>query len=313
MAAMQEMQEQRPGPRLPLWVLVAVLLAPQGAGAIPRHSKFRVARSGAIELIANPALRLNVKGGAMKEGDPLILWPCSAQKHELFDMADGVIKLRTNPVLCLNAEGGPNIGARIVTWPCAHRGTTDPNEEFSLGRDGRIRLRTHPNLCINVKGGAITMGAEIVLWACTEGDNSTNDKFVYQDGLFQLQANQDFHLNCAGGDVTNTSSLVLWRCEPSLHEIFEFTFPESRIRMKHKPEMCVNAEGGLGPGARLIIWPCQPEVQFNERFVYDKEREVIHPMAIPTLAFNVKGGNVANGGEIILWTVDEPDLGPSEL
>jgi len=289
-------------------LLLLVAVWPELATGTPKHSKFSVTKSGVIELVENRQLRINAKGGAMAKGDPLILWPCSAQSHEIFDLAEGVIKLRTNPLLCLNAEGGANAGARIITWPCSHRGSPEAHEEFRFGEDGRIRLREHPDMCINVKGGLVELGAQLILWPCGHDASHTHDVFVYQDGVIQLEANRDYHLNAQGGDVTNSVPVALWRCEPSRHEAFEFTFPDNRMRLKHQPDMCVNAEGGLGPGSRLILWPCAAEPAVNERFVYDREQQVIHPQAVRTLAFNVKAGNMQNGGEIILWTTDEPEL-----
>lgn len=274
---------------------------------MPGHSKFKVARSGVIELVDNPQLRINVKGGAMNKGDRLILWPCSPHDHELWDVEDYVIKLRGSP-LCLNAEGGARPGARIVTWPCSHRGVTEPHEEWTFDEDGRIRLVEHPEFCISVRGGLVEVGANLILWKCGNDPGHAHDIFVNTGGLIQLKANRDFHLNAQGGDLLNSALVVLWKCTPAKHEIFEFTWPDNRMRLKHKPEMCVNAEGGLGQGNFLIVWPCHEEPEVNERFVYDRERQVIHPQVIPTLAFNVKGGNTQNGGELILWTTDEAEL-----
>lgn len=292
--------------RLPC--ILAILTRLQPVAALPRHSRWTVARSGVVELVANPELRLNVKGGGLEKGDPLILWPCSAQSHEVWDVDRGAIKLRQNPLLCLNAEGGARSGARIITWPCSHMGTPEPNEEFLLGQDGRIRLIDHPSLCISVKGGLVELGAGLVLGKCGKLASHTHDVFVHHDGVLQLKADRAFHFNAMGGDLLNSSPVVLWKCEPAMHEVFEFTWPDNRIRLKQKPEMCVNAEGGLGQGNRLIIWPCAPISEVNERFVYDKERQVIHPQAVRTLAFNVKGGDLQNGGEIVLWTTDESEL-----
>merc|ERR1712217_309627 len=154
----------------------------------------------------------------------------------------------------------------------------------------------------------IQLGAELVLWPCGAEPNHKHDVFVYKDGLIQLKSDPDYHFNAQGGDVTSSVPVVLWRCEPSKHEVFEFTYPDNRMRLKHKSEMCVNAEGGLAQGSRLIVWPCAPEVDVNERFIYDETNQVISPQAIRTLAYNVKGGNVQNGGEVILWTTDEAEV-----
>lgn len=287
--------------------IASLALLHEGARAVPRHSKFKVSKTGEIELAAHPQLRINVQGGHMSEGDPLVLWPCSAQNHELFDFVDGVIKLRANPSLCLNAEAGPNVGAKIVTWPCAHRGVYEGHEGFTFGKDGRIRLTEHPDKCINVKEGRLAASSEVVLWKCETDDNHMHDRFTYQDGVIRLMARRDLHLNVQGGDLVNSAPVIVWSCNPGLHEVFEFVYPENRIRLKHKPEMCVNAEGGLTLGARLVIWPCHAVPAPHEKFVYDTERQVIHPQMVSTVSWNVKGGNMQNGGEIILWLTDEKE------
>lgn len=301
---MESPQRLRPLPPW-RWVLAAAALRFEGAGGVPAHSKFQVTPAGVIELLENPQLRLNSKGGKMEEGDQIVLWPCAAQNHEIFDFAGGLVKLRANPLFCLNAQGGTNLGAKIVTWPCSHRGFPEEHEGFEFGKDGRIRLKKHPDKCITVKEGRLELGTEVVLWKCGQTNAHTHDRFVYKDGLIQLEANRDYHLNLYGGDVTTSAPVVLWTCAPGPHEIFEFTFPDNRIRLKHKPELCLNAEGGLAQGSRLVLWPCHAEAEPHEKFVYDKVRQVIHSQYISTLAFNVKGGTIQSGAEIILWTTDE--------
>lgn len=294
-----------PAPVLPLLLVVALT---EPSGAVPRHSQWKVAKTGEIELAENPKLRLNVQGGEIKEGAPLILWPCSAGNNEIFDFADnGLIKLRANPEYCLNAEGGAVDGAKIITWPCAQSGVPNPNEAFEHGKDKRIRLREHPDKCINVKESHIAHGTELVVWSCGTEDNHTHDKFVLKDGLIQLEADRDFHLNVAGGDVENSSSVVIWNCAPGLHELFMFTYPENRLRMKYEPDMCVNAEGGIARGHRLVIWPCHHEAVAHERFVYDEAQQLILAEDAKTLSFNVKGAQMEGGGEIILWSLEETE------
>lgn len=294
---------------LPLWTLAAAVLQLRGVSGIPRHARFNVDEEmGVIEALANPQLRLNAKGGDIKEGDPIVLWPCTAHNHELFDFYNGSIKLRANRGMCLNAQGGANFGAKIVTWPCSHAGFREAHEGFELGADGRIRMEGHPDKCINVKEGSLALGTEIVLWSCGDTDSHTHDVFEYKDGVLQLKSHPEFRLNVAGGELADSAPVVLWTCAPGSHEMFEFTHPQNRIRLKQRPEFCLNAESGLQPGSRIVIWPCHDEAEAHEKFVYDRERQVIHAQFINTLAFNVKEGNMNHGGEVILWTTDEEEL-----
>merc|ERR1711971_697996 len=116
-------------------------------------------------------------------------------------MVDNAIKLRSNSLLCLNAEGGASAGAKIITWPCAHRGSPETHEEWQMDSDGRIRLRDRPEMCINVKGATIDLGSELVLWPCGEDQFHMHDIFVYNEGLLQLKTDLDYHFNIQGGDT----------------------------------------------------------------------------------------------------------------
>lgn len=272
-------------------------------GSLPPHARFQF-EDGLIRLQEKPELRLNIKGGKLEAGDPLVLWPCSPQSHELFDISpDGLIKLQANPQFCLNAEGGASAGTRIVTWPCEHGGIRAEHEEFSLGADGRLRLKQQPKMCINIKGGLIQLGAEVVLWPCGSGAEP-NELFTVQDGMIKVRANTTFHLNVAQGDLEKSAPVVVWACQAAAHEAFEAT-GDKRIRVKSRPELCLNAEGGVAMAKRIIAWPCAETPQANELFVYDKDRGVIFSVEDPALGFNAKGGSMHPGDELVLWPLED--------
>jgi len=174
-----------------------------------------------------------------------------------------------------------------------------------LGSDGRITLAKHPHLCINVKGSDFTHGGELILWPCEEDGVALNEEFVYlqDEGLIQLKANPEFHLNVAGGILDNTSYLNLFSCQAHAHEIFDFV--DERVRLRHKPGLCLNSEAGLGADHRIVAWPCEEEPQDNERFAYDPDSNVIYAVAQPHLVFNVKHADTSAGAEIVLWPVED--------
>jgi len=292
-----------------LVVLVLAALFPWSLAGAPRHARFRF-NHDVIELLEKPELRLNVKGGGMEPGDPLVLWPCSPHMHEIFNITGGSIHLVANMDLCLNAEAGVSRGTRIITWPCAQDGVKVPHEDFVLGADGRIRVAAHPDMCIAVKGDTVQNGAEIVLLPCLEDNRTTGrDVFSYNGGMIQVAARPSYHFNVKGGDVAKLNSpLVLWGCEPSNHEVFERT-DDKRLRLKRKPDLCVNAAHGVGHGASLIAWPCDKnEAQPNEQFEYDEKLQIIYSVAMPHLVFNAKGGGMQQGDEIVLWPLDAEEL-----
>lgn len=276
---------------------------------IPLHARFNYqneygAGGGLLELVADKSLRLNVAGGQLQHGDPLVLYPCGAHSHELFALEDGKIKLQANPGMCLNAEGGIVDGAKIVTWHCGTPTATSENEEFFMGRDGRIRLRRHKDKCINVQNGEAKAGAQLILYPCSDDDTTHNDVWEFEDGIIKLKHNPELHLNVAGGDIHNSSDVVLWGCQASRNEVFEFH--GNRLRLAQVPDLCINSEHGVGANARLVAWPCHDDgEQPNELFRYDEDRQVVVSLVDENLAFNVRGAAMHAGSEIVLWPLKE--------
>jgi len=260
-------------------------------------------KEGVITLRDKGVLRLNAKGSKMEEGDPLILYPCSAHMHELFKLRGNLIRVAANHDFCLNVEGGANKGNKIVTWTCAQDGKKQDHEDFIFDDVGRIRLKKKSDMCINAKEG-ISLGAELILWPCAD-EEQPNEVFELKHDMIRSSYKPEFHFNIKGGNLSHSSPLILWRCDAANHEKFEFT-ERGQVRAKLKPRMCLNAEGGLQPGNRIILWPCTTSgpVPDNEFFYYDKERLLIYSAVDPNLvmtARNVEGVEFALGDHIIIW------------
>lgn len=291
-----------------LSVLAYFFVGSTRATTIPDHAKFLV-DDGVIRLEGDRSLRFNVAGG-IEEGNPLILYPCAPHSHEVFDISEGVIRLHHAPSICLNAEAGANAGANIVTWHCPQPGAeVHENEEFVFADNGQIHLKLNRNMCLNVPEGRFSLGTKLILFPCQEdATDNQNEIFEFHDGLIRVKAKPTFHLNIEGANLSASNNVVLWECQPNAHEVFEFT-DMGQIRMKNQKNMCVNAEGGLRAGARMIVWPCSGEetVPPNEHFAYDAEAHVIYAVDAPSLGFNVKEADKAMGGEIILWPLSHGD------
>eukprot|EP00928_Gymnodinium_smaydae_P008476 TRINITY_DN13088_c0_g1_i2.p1 TRINITY_DN13088_c0_g1~~TRINITY_DN13088_c0_g1_i2.p1 ORF type:complete len:330 (+),score=29.98 TRINITY_DN13088_c0_g1_i2:101-991(+) len=277
------------------------------ARGVPAHAKFNIL-GDTIVLKDNPKLRLNVKGGMLKPGDPLVLWPCSAQNHELFSiLPNGLIRANGNDTLCLNAEEGVGVGHQIIAYHCPSGRDPDENEAFEMDAKGRIRLKSHPTMCLNVKGGRIEQGTPVVVYPCSEGEPLMHEVFMLEDGLIKVKRNPDLHFNIKGGVLDTHHPVVLWGCQASRHEIFEFT-PERTLKLTHGRGLCVNAEEGLAHGHRLIAYPCSSPPGRNELFEYDSETETIFSVARPELGFNVKEAAMRAGTEIILYPRFDEEL-----
>jgi len=289
-------------------ILGALVGGSAGIANIASHSLFsHDQESGLVNLVKNPELRLNVKGGlAEPEGAPVILWPCGPQNHELFKVEDGLIKSQADPNMCLNVAGGANEGAPLSLWPCEHSGKRTAQEEFEIRNDGRIGVKKHPNMCLNVEGGAIQHGTKIVLWPC-RSTSSANELFIVNpNGYIQVKAKPDFHFNVQG-EVKAGAGVVLWDCQAAAHEALEFT-KDSRIRFKMGNEWCLNAENGVAAGNRIIAWRCADKPAANELFKYDAKRKVVYSVENPDLGFNAAGGTMQAGDEIVLWPFKHDEL-----
>lgn len=286
-------------------VLIGSFARGQAAEVVSKHSQF-IFKDGLISPIENPELRLNAKGGELKPGDPLILWPCGPHDHELFSIpdGDGLIKLQVDPQLCLNAAGGISANAGIVLWPCSQSGNTVEHEQFEFHPDGRIKLKGHPDMCLNAQGGAMESGANLILYQCHD-EPLAHELFVFDGGMIKLK-DTELHLNVKGGNMTEGSEIVLWHCEPGRHELFELG-DNGQLHLQSDHGMCVNSEQGLGAGNRLVIWPCSEVPGPNEVFQYDTGRQVIYAKDDPALGFNVKQAAMQPGTEILMWPLVEKD------
>jgi len=287
---------------------------------VPPHMRFAL-QEGEVRSLERPELRLNARGGAMQPGDPLVLWPCSPHDHELFvpPTEEGLIRLAAVPAapggtggsagsgggLCLQAEGGPTAGSRIIVWPCMQESRVMPHEAFEFHR-GTMRLKRFPDLCVNIKGGFSGRGGEAILWHCGD-EPGPNEQFIFDNGRIALLSDSEFHLNVAGGNLTHGSPVVVWSCQAGHHEVFEFS-DDGRLRSATHQGLCVNAEGGLGAGRRLVLWPCAEAPEANELFEQDSTREFIFASKNPNLAFNAAGGGLQSGDEVVLWPLVEKEL-----
>jgi len=269
------------------------------------HMTWDATDAGLVMSRADNSLRINVQNGATEPGAGLVLWHCEAKAHEQLFLTDTQIKLAANPSLCLNAEGGVQPGNRIITFPCGSReqGGLAPTEEFIFD-NGLIRAKDRPSLCINIKGSELREGGEIQLWHCNGGDD--NEMFHLDGNKIFLQKYPHLNMNVAGGEIgTHGKPLVLWTCDGAAdHELFEFT-SDGRMRMKTRPDLCLNSEGGLNVGNRIILYSCHTEPQAVELFTYDPTSGLIIATSNPELGFNAAGGKVKAGDSVVLWPINE--------
>lgn len=294
------------------WVLKLAFAAFPALSILP-HSKFIYSKEdGLIKVYEKSNLHLNARGGSLQQSDPIVLWPNSAHNHEIFDIADGLIKVVSDANLCLNAEGGAHQGHRLILWGCEKNSV---NEEFLMEPDGRIHLQFKMGLCVNVEGGKLVDSANLILWPCHDSPQP-HEVFVYHDRMIKVKSNMDLHFNVARAVTEQSSPVVLYSYRPQRHERFEFTNKgQLRVRgdgsqfLASRP-MCLNAEGGLTKGHKIVLWPCSDPPTRNELWTLHTSADwsAIIATDAPELGFNIAAGVMEQGAEIVLWDLEDREL-----
>merc|ERR1712187_587406 len=129
--------------------------------------------------------------------------------------------------------------------------------------------------------------------------------------MIKVVANPELHFNIAGGLTEKPEGLpiVLYSYRPGPHESFEFnTMGQLLVRpstnLRGAASMCLNAEGGLLKGNKIILWPCSPEPTPNERWRYDESLHAVVSLENPELGFNVAGGALTGGTQVLVWSLE---------
>jgi len=252
--------------------------------------------NGFIEVAADKKLRMTVFG-EVKSGDPVTVGNCLIQANEKFVMANDSIRLFHNPTMCINAKGGVYQGAEVSTYPCNVGGVQTDNEQFVFGKDGRIRAKTQDHLCFNINEGKISHGTGLALYACGKEESHKHDVFGFTNHSFYVKSNPKLRLHAQ--DLLETSNIMLGGCD---HDTFDFDYKTKQIMLRGT-DLCINAGGGIGAGAPLVVWQCTEPgktTEDNEKFQYDEDSHTIVSLKDTSLSFNIKEANIAAGSPIVL-------------
>src|SRR5579883_128568 len=120
-----------------------------------------------VTITTANGLCLDVKGGVLRNGNPVIVWPCHGGENQTWFMhSDGIIEMSNNKCLDLRSENESNRpGVKAIIWTCHGR----HNQRWWPGP--RNSLRSGTNLCLDVKGGRMRPGDEVIMWPCHGGRN----------------------------------------------------------------------------------------------------------------------------------------------
>lgn len=141
-----------------------------------------------------PHLCLDISGGIIKEGRPLIVWPCTektygpnevaAQKNQVFGYANrrretlpNTIHSSYSDAMCFNVLGGVRKGHAIGMWWCS--GKAFGNEEWTFGAEefDVIKLKSDPSLCIGPS--VVQKGTPLQLTDCSNALKLNTKKVKY--------------------------------------------------------------------------------------------------------------------------------------
>jgi hypothetical protein len=97
-------------------------------------------RSGGSRASDDPRLVLDIKGGTLAPGTPLIVWGRNspASPNQLWTLtSDGYLQCRADPDLVLDVQGGDLVpGTPLIVW--GRNSPRSPNQMWALGRDGHL-------------------------------------------------------------------------------------------------------------------------------------------------------------------------------
>jgi len=116
-------------------------------------------------------LVLDIKGGDIKAGTPVIQWPKKDhdnrnQKWIFTD--DHFIASAADNNLVLDVEGGVGEGRKLIIWTKKHH--DNDNQKWAWDH-GVIRNKADPNLVFDVQGADRNQGAHLLLYHHNGNDN----------------------------------------------------------------------------------------------------------------------------------------------
>merc|ERR1719487_2154984 len=106
---------------------------------------------------------------------------------------------------------------------------------------------------MNIKENMITHGTPLTLYECGKEESHHHDIFGFKHNAIFVKSTPKLRLSANFLDGIN--NVTLGGCD---HDTFRFDSKTKQIKLSGTNQ-CVNAEGGIGVGAPLIIWPCTEE------------------------------------------------------
>ena len=228
---------------------------------------------------------------------------------------------------CLDASVGQP--ARAKQWQCNPGNGSHKFYIERVAKGAAFELRNqHPgnqNLCLDVKGGSRDDGAEIVQWQCNNGNNQHWTRVEHGKGWFSLKnVHSGKCLDLAGGDKRPGATFSQYSCRQGGHpnQMFravasagwakaarEYKVPrfwtgQSVLLQVKRTLACLDAS--VGQHARAKQWQCNGGVGNHKFFIKTVGAGTRFELRNQhsgnrNLCLDVKGGNKANGAEVIQW------------
>lgn len=127
-----------------------------------------VARAEGFYAARKAELCVDIAGGKLVEGTPIMLWPCHGKAPQLFDYdpARKAVVARANRSLCVDDVVKQGL-ALVKCNATRMRWTVDNSAPGVRSQDGR---------CWDARGGALAPRTRMILWPC---HGKANQQFSY--------------------------------------------------------------------------------------------------------------------------------------
>jgi len=259
-------------------------------------------------------------------GADVALLPCGEGRDHWHLDADR-LKAADDPRFCLGAQDGFFKDHQpAVMRKCEGK----QGLGWRAGVDGRIRSTERPGYCLMVDEEGATVGfltgptKRVKLRACdahqdgvevsmepsTHGNQFGQGWNLNKKGQLQLSGDSRYCATAAEGKQGNGEKIILWHCLDDDKVQSRWRAADGRLRLEQDPSMCISVrESRGGDGSDLILWTCDAHTSAST-FSFGWEaggpahvpRDHIAWAQDPKLFVSVRGGEVVDGADLILWS-----------
>jgi hypothetical protein len=142
-----------------------------------------------------------------------------------------------------------------------------------VGRYVSLRLAYHPSQAADVADHSTANGARVIEWNWEGHTNQLWQAEYVDDGYYRFQnVHSGKCLNVEGGGTANLTHVIQWTCGYSANEQWRPVRKGDGYQLvARSSDKCLNVEGGVGEGRRLIQYTCSTDGQSNDDWLLSAE------------------------------------------